>query len=178
MTAVKVISTAIESGVRFIKYLRFGRSDVQESREAMPWGIDSNPIENAVAIYAPTGEKGKAVIIGYINRQQLADVGENRIYSTDSSGEESFYLHFKNDGTAEFGGDADFLARFNELKAGFDELKSDFNSLVTAYNSHIHITTATVGATPTPGVISPTTSTGSTSTASIDAAKINEIKTL
>lgn len=29
---------------------------------------------------------------------------------------------------------------------------------VTAYNSHIHITTATVAATPTPGVLSTTTS--------------------
>jgi hypothetical protein len=63
----------------------------------------------------------------------------------------------------------DFAARFNELKAGFDELKTDFNDLVTAYNSHQHPTAAV-------GPPSPPTVSGSSSTASIDDAKIEEIE--
>lgn len=170
MNAVKVISSLIESGIRKIKYLRFGKYDVQESREAMPWGVDSCPIQDAIAIYAPTGDKGKAVIIGYINRQQLADVGETRIYSTDTSGEVAMYIHMKNDGTSEFGGTGDFLARFNELKSGFDELKSDFNSFVTTkFNTHTHGETGGTTTTPAP--------TGTPSTASIDNAKIEEFET-
>lgn len=37
--------------------------------------------------------------------------------------------------------------------------KSDIDTLQANFDAHIHITTATVGASPTPGVLSPTTST-------------------
>lgn len=177
LQAVKVISTAIRKSKRLVKILRFGLDDVQDIREAMPHGIDSNPYQDMIAIYGSTSEKGTPVIIGYINKNQIADVGELRMFSTDDKGDEQMYLHLKNDGTAEFNGDADFMVRFNELKSGFDDLKSDFNDLVTKYNTHIHITTATIGAGATPGVISPTATTDSPSSASIDAAKIEEIKT-
>lgn len=174
---VKTISSRIKDGARLIKLLRFGLKDVQEVADAMPHGIDSHPYENLVAVYGATSEKGSPVVIGYLNKNAVADVGELRLYSTNGTGEEQMFIHLKNDGTAEFNGDADFLARFNELKSGFDQLKSDFNSLVTAYNTHIHVTTATVGASGTVGVISPTVSTGTPSSASIDSAKIDELKT-
>lgn len=70
----------------------------------------------------------------------------------------------------------DWAVQFTEMKSAFDTLKSDFNSLVTAYNAHIHITTATVGASPTPGVIAPTTSTGTPSTADMANAKVEEVR--
>jgi len=64
----------------------------------------------------------------------------------------------------------DYMARFNELKAGFDELKSDYNNFVTAtYNLHQHPTAAA-------GPPTPPTITGSSSTASIDNAKIDDIE--
>ena len=153
-----------------------GKSDVQECRQVAPYGSDSNPVKDMVAIYAPTGEDGKNVILGYVNKDQIADVGENRQFSTDENGDLSFYLHLKNDGTAEFGGNTRTMVRYQELESAFNQLKSDFNTLVTAYNSHTH---PYVGLAPAaPGNTTPTTSSGSTSSADISGAEITEIKTL
>lgn len=71
---------------------------------------------------------------------------------------------------------ADYAVQFAALKSGFDALVSDFNSLVGMYNSHIHLTTATIGLGPAVGVISPTTSTGNSSAASVDSSKIESIR--
>lgn len=70
----------------------------------------------------------------------------------------------------------DYAVQFTALKTAFDTLKSELNALVTAYNAHVHITTATVGATPTPGVIAPTTSTGTPPVASMDGAKVAAVR--
>ncbi len=171
MKATTVISTAFDNLKRLkVKILRLGKSDVQDILEASPYGVDSNPVKGMVAIYAPTSEKGKSIIIGYINKNRLAAVGEVRHFSTDADGVLKFYTWLKANGTLELGGNAKHLARFEELKTGFDQLKNDFNTLITLYNAHIH-------ATPS-GASSPTVSTGTASTASIDSSKINEIKTL
>lgn len=176
INVTKVISNSIKSATRFVKFLRMGKSDVQECRQVAPYGDDSSPIKGMAAIYAKTGEVGKPVIIGYVNKNQIADVGEKRIFSTDADGKVQMFLHLKNDGTAEFGGDADFMVRYNELESGFNQLKIDFNDLVTKYNSHTH---PYVGlAVSAPGVTSPTPTTGAPSTADISASKIAEIKTL
>lgn len=161
INVTKVISNSIKSATRFVKFLRMGKSDVQECRQVAPYGDDSSPIKGMAAIYAKTGEVGKPVIIGYVNKNQIADVGEKRIFSTDADGNVQMFLHLKNDGTAEFGGDADFMVRYNELKIGFDQLQKEFNA-------HTH--TGNSG--------SPTTAPLVPSTADISAAKITEIKTL
>lgn len=174
------ISSLIDSGRRRIKVLVTGRSDVQNAYESLPFGIDNSPPENIRAIYAETGEKGRNIILGYINQNQLNSLqeGETSFYSTSENGETiQSFMTMRNDGTIEILGTGDFLVRFNELQTGFNQLRSDFNTLINLYNAHVHITTATVGATAVPGVISATVSTGTPSTASIDASKIDEIKT-
>jgi len=176
MNLTKVISTRIQSARRLVKFLRYGRSDVQECAESMPFGIDSNPVKDMIAVYAPTGEDGKNVIIGYINKQQLADVGETRLFSTDTNGELKFFVHLKNDGTLEVGGDIDNMVRYSELESAFNELKADFNALVQDYNAHTHPFT---GVGPgNPGTTLVTTATGTPSSADITGAKIDEIKTI
>lgn len=76
----------------------------------------------------------------------------------------------------------DFLARFNELKAGFDQLKQDFNDFVTSvHNSdvvpHTHTFNYNAGVTPSNGTTNTAViGTGTESTASIDNAKIDEIE--
>lgn len=173
---VKIISTEFDNARRrIIKFLRFGKADVQTSPQAAPFGSDANPPSNMRAVYVETGNKGDAVIIGFINTDQLAEVGENRLYSTDKDGNLIFEMRLRNDGTIEIGGSVDNLARFSKLKESFDELKADLNSHITDYNSHIHITTATVSAGP-PGTIVPTPSTSIPSIADIDPAKIEELK--
>ena len=174
---VKIISSKVDDRKRrLIKSLGWGSDDVQEVLNVSDFGDDSHPVENMVAIYAETTDIGNPVVIGYINKNQISDVGEKRIFSTDSDGNVVFALHLKNDGTAEFGGDSDFLVRYNELESGFNQLKSDFNDLVVKYNAHVH---PFVGlAVGVPGVTTPTTTSGTPSTASIANAKIDEIKTL
>ena len=174
---VKILSTKINDGKRLAKFLRMGLNDVQENNVAQPHGIDANPVKDMTAIYAQTSVKGESVIIGYVNQNQLADIGELRLFSTNESNEVQAVIFMRNNGDIEINGDADNMVRFSELKAAYDELKGDLNALISAYNSHIHITTATIGATPTPGVIAPTTSTGTPSTATIDDAKIENVKT-
>jgi len=53
------------------------------------------------------------------------------------------------------------LIKITELTEKLNNLVSEINSLKDIFNSHIHTTTATIGATAVPGVIAPTTTTGS-----------------
>ena len=178
MNLTTVISTDVDDKKRRkVKVRRFGNDDVQNQLAVSPSGIDAAPVEDMVALYSPTSSQEDPVIIGYITREQKAKAGEIRIFSTDADGVEQIAFHFLNDGTVEMGGDADNLVRYRELKSAYDQLRDDLNNLIAQYNAHIHITTATVGPTAVPGVISPTTSTGTPSTADMSASKIDELKT-
>lgn len=176
MNFVKVNSTSFDKFKRrLVKFLLYGKDDVRETEESAPYGLDSNPIKGMTAIYGRTDKSGDDVIIGYLNQNQLADVGEFRAYSTDSNGGLKTSIWLKNDGTIEVGGNSNHLARFEKLKEGFDKLVDDFNDHLTAFNSHMHPTAGTgPPSPPTPGAGIPATP----STASIDDAKIDEIKTL
>lgn len=174
MNFVKVISSELDKlKRRIIKVLRFGRSDVRTPLEASPYGIDSVPVKDLIAIYSETGQDGDTVIIGYLNKNRLADIGENRLFSTDENGVLSTFIWLKNDGTMEVGGDTDFMVRFSELETGFNQLKSDLNSLISTFNTHVH-PGVTVGAAST--LITVTVETPSN--ADISNAKIQEIKTI
>jgi len=177
ISLTKHLQATIEAGKRIIQVIRFGKSDVQTAFESAPFGFDSQAPKDLRAIYARSSNKTEKVVLGYINKNQLAEIGESRIFSIDSDGQVVMSLLLKNDGTAEFGGDSDFMVRFNELKDGFDELKGDVNAFVIDYNAHTHITTATVGPSAVPGIIAPTTSLADPSIADISGAKISEIKT-
>ena len=149
-----------------------GGSDVKTVYNVLPFGIDSNPPDGYRAIYADTGIKGEKVLLGVLNPDAKAEKGGMRIFSVDSNGDEAFTITLKANGDCEIGGNSDFLARFNELKSGFDQLVEDFNAHVQDYNTHVH-----------PGVLSGGASTAVTtsisieSEASIDSAKIDNVKT-
>ena len=92
---------------RIVKFLGFGKNDVQSQKEAAPYGTDSNPIKNMVAIYAQTANGSESVVIGYINKNQLADVGEHRIYSTNSDGDLQAEIWLKKNGKILINADGD-----------------------------------------------------------------------
>jgi hypothetical protein len=71
----------------------------------------------------------------------------------------------------ELNGNTNFAVKYTELKTAFDLLRTEVNNLITAYNSHVHITTATIGASGTPGVISPTVSQAVPATADMSASQ-------
>lgn len=174
ISLVKIIDTTIDNlKRRVVKFLRLGGKDVQSSLQAEPYGVDAHPIKDMIAIYAKTGEKGKTVIIGYINKNQQALIGEHRLFSTDKNGVEKAFLWLRNDGNLEVNGDDDNMVRFSELKTEFDKLTSDFNSLVSTFNTHVHPGVTAGGASTLVTVTS-----GAPSTADIADAKIDEVKTL
>lgn len=165
MNLTKVISTEIDSLTRrLIKVLRIGKSDVRTPFEAVPYGIDSSPIKDMVAVYSETAEKGKDVIVGYLNKNQLADVGENRMYATDANGNLKLYVWLKADGTMELGGTTDNAVRYQKLS---DATTAYQNKIITELGK-ISAAIALLGGSYTVG----------DATFDISQAKINEIKTL
>ena len=178
----------------------FGPDDKKKYYVLDGFGSAYMPPINTRALVTGSANKDENFVIGVLNKIDISILsnGESMIFSTNEEGTEivSQIIHrntgdieinknisgnatilIKADGAIELNGNADFLAGFTDLKSGFDTLKDDVNNLITAYNAHIHITTATVGATPAPGVIAPTTSAGTPSTASIDASKKENLKT-
>lgn len=174
---VTVISTEINNlSQRIVKFLRNGKDDIQTTEQITPFGVDSNPLKDMVAIYSPTKTKGGNVIIGYINRNQLADIGENRIFSEDSSGDLSTFIWLKNDGTMQIGGDSDNMVRYSTLKSEYDKTKDVLDSILTI------LTGAPINE---PGNGSPSALQAALSgalagkaTGDITGSKIEEIKTL
>lgn len=162
----KTLSTSIDNlKRRIVKALRFGKSDVQTSLEVGPYGIDSNPIKDMVAIYAESAIKGDTVIIGYITKNKIAGIGELRTYSTDVNGVEKFYTWLKNDGSLELGGNIHNLVRYSTLNTS---LQSEVNLI----NVELGKIAAAINAIA-PGAYVPTPI-----SINIDSSKINEIKTL
>lgn len=171
---VKVISSIITEGRIKVKFLGSGKKDIQEKDQVSPFGIDSSPIKDMIAVYSVTSEIGNEVIVGYIQKNQISDIGETRLFSTNSEGTEQISLHLKNDGTAEFGGDSDFMVRFSVLQSEYNELRDSHNSLVNKWNA---FALAYVPGSPSTIGLPPTASTASTSSGDISGAKIEEIKT-
>lgn len=140
----KTLSTAIDSANRLIqKVQRLGKSDIQTAPVSAPYGVDSNAIKDMVAVYAETSMKGQQVIIGYINKNAIAEVGGLRLFSTDDTGKEQFYVYLRASNNLELGGTARHLARFEELKTAFNSLKATFDE-------HVHLSTPTGTPTSTP----------------------------
>ncbi len=127
-----------------------------------------------IAVYSPTGEKGKTVIVGYLNKNQLAAVGEFRAYSTNAQGALQTYVWLKADGDILLGGDAFHLTKFEQMETAYNALKADLNNLVIAFNAHTHAYTAPSGAAVT-GTATPS---GVASSASMATAKTDKVKTL
>lgn len=120
-------SSSIEEGKRIIKALIYGGS-AATAKEVYPFGFDSQPPENWTAIYSDTSNKDESVIIGYINKNQLAEVGGSRMYALDSSGEVSGFLYARASGVLELNGSDYSAVRFQELKTQIDLLQTQINS--------------------------------------------------
>lgn len=174
ISIVQILSSSRDSiGRRIAKFLRLGKSDVQERPISGPFGFDFVPPKNTIAVYAKTMDEGKPVIIGFIHKHALStlDSGESRMFSLDSNNDIAAFINAKKTGILELNGNSDFLVRYNELKQGFDELRSDFNSLILDYNGHTH-----GGVSPGGGTTAPIVVPLSQSSASIVTSKVNSIK--
>lgn len=177
MQLAKTISTSIDSlKRRVVKILRFGLSDTLTPIQVAPYGVDSVPIKDMVAVYSETSEKGKSVIIGYLNKNALAGVGEYRTFSTDASGVLKFYIWQKANGTCEIGGNTHNLVRYTPLNAGLQTEVGLINQNLNAIAANLSLLNAYVNGL-VPGTV-PTPYVPVAVSLDISAAKINEIKTL
>jgi len=172
----KTLSSKIVEGLRLIKVIKSGKADTRQAYQSAPHGIESAPAESeeVVALYSYTEKRGEPVIVGYLNKRAVVNAGETKVYSTDAEGEEQIAIKLTADGKIKIAGDSDFAVRFTELEKGFKELKDDLNSFVKTYNSHTHpFTGAPPGGAAT---TSKTTQTGSSSSAEISDAKVEDVQ--
>ncbi len=140
-------SSVIEQGKRILKVLQFGAKTANES---MPFGYDGNPIADMTAIYANTSNNSETVIIGYINKNQIAGVGETRLFSLDSNGALKSFVWLKNDGDLQLNGDEYTSVRFAPLNTGLQNQ----NTLINAELTKIQIAITALGGAYTPAMVS------------------------
>lgn len=127
MRITKIISTAIVKSRLIIKVLGLGSKDIQTVYNITPFGIDSNPVSGLRAIWARTESMEDRILLGVLFEHAIAATGEIRLYSTNENGTIVFSLHLKNDGTCEFGGNADNLVRYSKLNDGLQSTKTGIN---------------------------------------------------
>ena len=165
MIIVRTISTVIKNTFRIIK-TKFADNLVNNSEQIGPFGFDSNPPENSIAIISETMSNGKNVVIGYINKNALdsLNVGDSMIFSTDNSGSKKSKIILRNDGTVELIGNSDNAIRYIPLDLALQNevalINAELTKIAAVLNSLI------------PGSYSPTPI-----QIDISASKIEEIKT-
>lgn len=161
ISLANVVSAVIKNGTRILKVMQYG---AKTADECGPFGDDSSPLKDMVAVYAQTEEIGDPIIIGYINEKQLAQPGEKRFYSLKADGSLATSIWLKNNGTIELAGNMHNLVRFTPLNAGLQATTSQINAEL------IKIATAI---TALGGAYIPLSITND-----ITASKINEIKSI
>jgi len=136
ITFSKYKSSAIEQGKRILKVFQFG---TKTAKESVPFGIDSQPLENFTAIYSETTNKAESVIIGYINKNQLVGAGEIRIYSLDVSGVVKAYVLCDATGRISLNGNEYSSVRFENLETGLNSqntlINAEFEKIAIAINA-------------------------------------------
>lgn len=124
-TFAKIKEVVLSGFKRTLKVEQFG---VKTALESSPFGIDSSPIKDMTAIYSNTSNDAESVIIGYINNNQIAEQGETRLFSLDSSGNLKAFIHLKKDGVIELNGDSNFVVKYNELQNVLNTLATNINT--------------------------------------------------
>jgi hypothetical protein len=117
-----------------------------------------------VAIYSSTIQQGEPVIIGYINRNSIAEVGGLRMYSTNANGAEQVYIYLRASGKIELAGNTDNVVRYLALNTGIQQMGTDINTNLAAIATAIN---AIVPGSYTPVPVVP----------NISAAKVDEVQT-
>lgn len=136
-------------------------------------GIDSAPMDgDYVATSSAPGNSGQSAVgtIDPVNGG-VAGKGEIRVYARDEDGNTIVAIYLKKNGEILIGGDSDNMVRFSSMKTGFDTLKQECQSNFTAIAAAI----TTVAGLLVPPVTAPPY-VPVPLTATVDAAKIDEIK--
>lgn len=144
----KYFSSIFENGKRIIKSKGMGDS-AMTTKECYPFGFDSQALEGWTAVYAETSNRDEAVVVGYINKNQLAAAGESRMYAVGSSGEAVAFVHCKATGTLELNGNEFEAVRFLPL----DQALQAQNLLIIAELQKIATSIGLLGGSYIPGTV-------------------------
>lgn len=123
---VKHNENIIDRTYRMIKSFGRSRRDVSTSYNVAPWGDDSAPILNSDLVHSSTGAD-ETVILGVINKNQIASPGEKRIFATNEGGDVVVAIYLKRDGTIEIAGNSDNTVKFSKLDTAIQKLSADIN---------------------------------------------------
>lgn len=131
---------------------------------AMPWVQRSTenripPVGDHVIVLDPSLGSGQAVaIVGWVSQATppLASGGSEVLYEGDSPVEitTSSSVTVASD-QVDLGQAADFVALAQDVLNELQAVKTDLDAVKATFDAHVHITTATVGASATPGVLAP-----------------------
>lgn len=138
ITFSKVKSSTIEFGKRIMKLSQFG---TKTAKEVGPFGFDSSAPEDLTAIFSETTNKDESIIIGYINKNQVAQVGESRMYAINNSGEVVSYIFCRANGTTEIMGNEFSAVRYENLEIDLNS----FKDLINAELSKISVSIGSLG---------------------------------
>jgi phage gp45-like len=158
-----------ENSVRVLTVEISDPDDLQSVEHMTQAGEDTHPPAGSKVVILSIGSSWKIAIACDDGIEPEVEEGEKKIYSSDGGAIKAF-IHFKKNGDIVINDDADNAVRYSKLEEAFNQLKDDFSNFVTmTYNLHMHPTAA-------PGAASPPTVTGTSSTADITPAKIDEIQ--
>jgi phage gp45-like len=164
-----------DENARILQVELTNAEDLQSIEQVSQSGEDSNPQPGSRVIVVDLGPSYRVAVATDDGIEPTVAEGEKELYAYDSSLAKQAYIKILVDGSIELNGDTDTAVAFADLKVAFDQFKSDFDALVSTYNTHIHTTTATISSGST-GVIAPTASTGTPTTADIDPAEVPTVK--
>lgn len=114
MTTTSVVKEVVieKDKTKSLKVFQFG---VKTADLVSDFGDDSSPLKDMIAIYSDTSETGESVIIGYLNKNQISNPGEKRIFSLKEDGSLSTSIHLKNDETLEIAGSINNAVTYSPL---------------------------------------------------------------
>lgn len=124
---VKYSSAVIQGAKRIIKSIGIGGT-VMTTKESYPFGFDSQPHEGWTAIFSETSNRDEAVIVGYINKNQLAEAGSSRMYAVGEDGVVRGFIHCRLGGNIELNGSEYSAVRFDPLDSQLQAQKELINA--------------------------------------------------
>ncbi len=131
-TLKKAVITKLQ---RILTVNGVGAYDPRTAAESVPYGIDSSPIKDMVAVYGFTASDDDQVVLGYINKAALAAQGEIRLFSTDADGAFKFNVWLQANGDCLIG-DSKIPAAYVDNFVKWNVLNTALQATILAINTN------------------------------------------
>ena len=131
------LSRVKEATKEFIKVLRYGRKDILTPAQYLPYGIDSKPVKESLALFMDTSNSEDYAVVGYSLKSDKTNPGETMIYSTDSEGNDQFYIKLTDSGKCIIGGETDNAVRYSGLNTDLQLFLIELNANLSASFSSV-----------------------------------------